>query len=62
MVFRRHIHQRVGFVWMAGSTPQVVAVPALGHILAGDGLGAVQHRGSEQAGAQHFILVDIDLQ
>lgn len=59
---RRHIHQRVGFVRVAGSTSQVAAEPTLGYVLAGDGVGTKQHRGSEQACAQHFILVDVDLQ
>ena len=62
MVFLCQLHQRVGFVRMPGCTPQVVTVPALGHILAGNGLGAVQHRGPKQTGPRHFILVDVDLQ
>ena len=62
MVFLRQIHQRVGFVRMPGCTTQVVTVPALGHILAGDGRGTVQHRGPEQASPQHFVLVNVDLQ
>lgn len=62
MVFLRQIHQRVGFVRMPGCTTQVVTVPALGHILTGDGRGTVQHRGPEQASPQHFVLVNVDLQ
>lgn len=62
MVVLRMIHQSVGLVRVAGGAPQIVAVPALGNILPRDGLDAVQHRGPEQAGAQHFVLVDVDLQ